>query len=165
MFKDDSTISNSLGLNIKNGLPIIPKQPSCQNTLYNDFILNKYNHIVVFPDKDSIETKCLESKADGTISLEQCDLNNQNQKWFYDSKKNTIRNNNNSCITVITDEDNVIPIVSECTYDINQKFNIERSKKMQEEFESQKEISINLIDEYFYFTTIVLILVILFFKL
>jgi hypothetical protein len=165
LFKNNSTISNSLGLNTINGLPVIPKEATCQNTLYNDFILNKYNHIVVFPDKDSIETKCLESKQDGTIKLEQCDFNNKNQKWYYDSKMNTIRNDKNACITVISDEDNVIPKVSECTYDINQQFNIARSKKSQEDFESQKEFTINLIDEYFYFTAIVLILVILFFKL
>jgi hypothetical protein len=166
LFKNNSTISNSLGLNTTNGTPIIPREETCQNTLYNDFILNKYNHIVVFPDKDSIETKCLESNSDGTITLEQCDLNNKNQKWYYDSKMNTIRNDKNRCITVITDENNVMPKISECTYDINQKFDIDRSKKFKEDFETQnKGNSNNLIDEYFYFTTIVVILVILFFKL
>ena len=133
LFKKDATIENGLGLEVINGTPTIPQKRQCTNKLENDFILNKNNHIVVFPDKDSIETKCLESKENGTITLEQCNKNNQNQKWYYDSKLNTIRNDKNKCINIFTDAEKVNPTVVDCTYDINQKFAIEKSEKKKDD--------------------------------
>jgi len=163
LFKKDATIENGLGLEVINGTPTIPQKRQCTNKLENDFILNKNNHIVVFPDKDSIETKCLESKENGTITLEQCNKNNQNQKWYYDSKLNTIRNDNNKCINIFTDAEKVNPSVVDCTYDINQKFAIEKSEKKKEDFTISD--TMNITDQYFYFTTIIVILIILFYKL